>query len=78
MYDKNPSECGQRGNILQYNKDTIRKLLELIDEFDKVAGYKIYKNLFHFYALTNCQKKKLRNYPFYNCIRKNKIPRVFL
>ena len=43
-------------------KDTTRTLLELINEFDKVAGYKIIcRNLLHFYTLTmNYQKEKLR------------------
>ena len=45
-------------------KDSIRKLLELISEFSKVAGYKIntQKSLVHSYILTvKYQKKKLRN-----------------
>ena len=34
-------------------KDSIRKLLELISEFNKVAGYKINtQNHLHFYILT--------------------------
>ena len=35
-------------------KDTTRKLLELINEYSKVAGYKINtkKNPFHSYTLT--------------------------
>ena len=44
-------------------KDSIRKLLELISEFSKVAGYKIntQKSL-AFYILTmKNQKEKLRN-----------------
>ena len=44
-------------------KDSIRKLLELIIEFSKVAGYKIstQKSL-HFYILTmKNQKEQLRN-----------------
>ena len=42
-------------------KDAIRKLLELINEFGKVAGYKIiYRNLLHSYILTmKDQKEKL-------------------
>ena len=42
-------------------KDATRKLLELINEFGKVAGYKIHRNLLHFYTLTmKDQKEKLR------------------
>ena len=33
-------------------KDNIRKLLELISEFSKVAGYKIQRNHLHLYILT--------------------------
>ena len=33
-------------------KDATRKLLELITEFSKVAGYKIHRNLLHSYTLT--------------------------
>ena len=42
-------------------KDTTRKLLELINEFGKVSGYKINtQNQLHFYILTmKDQKKKL-------------------
>ena len=44
-------------------KDTIRKLLELISEFSKVANKKsIHRNHLHFYKLTlKNQKEKLRN-----------------
>ena len=44
-------------------KDSIRKLLELISEFSKVAGYKsIHRNHLHFYILAmKTQKEKLRN-----------------
>ena len=43
--------------------DSIRKLLELISEFSKVAGYKTnIQNHLHFYILTmKNQKEKLRN-----------------
>jgi len=43
-------------------KDSTRKLLELINEFSKVAGYKMmYTNLLHFYILTvEDEKEKLR------------------
>ena len=40
-------------------KDVTRKLLELINEFDKVAGTKlIYRNLLHFYTLTMKGQKR--------------------
>ena len=44
-------------------KDSIRKLLELISEFSKVAGYKIKnRNHLHFHILTmKNHKEKLRN-----------------
>ena len=44
-------------------KGIIRKFLELISEFSKVAGYKINtRNHLHFYTLTmKNQKEKLRN-----------------
>ena len=44
-------------------KDSIRKLLELISEFSKVAGYKIntQKSLAFLYTNNENQKEKLRN-----------------
>ena len=44
-------------------KDNMRKLLELISEFSKVAEYKtILRNHLHFYILTmENEKEKLRN-----------------
>ena len=44
-------------------KDSIRRLLELISEFSRVAGYKsIHRNPLHFYILSvKNQKEKLRN-----------------
>ena len=43
-------------------KDSIRKLLELISEFSKVAGYKIntQKSLAFLYLTMKNQKEKLR------------------
>ena len=39
-------------------KDTIRKLLELISEFSKVAGYKsIHRYHLHYYILTMKDQK---------------------
>ena len=43
-------------------KDSIRKLLELISEFSKAAGYTIHRNHLNFYILTvKNQKEQLRN-----------------
>ena len=44
-------------------KDSIRKLLELISEFSKIAGYKTNTQKYlHFYILTmKNQKEQLRN-----------------
>ena len=40
-------------------KGATRKLLELISEFSKVAGYKIkHRNFLHFYTLTMKNQKK--------------------
>ena len=35
----------------------------------------MYRNLWHFYTLINYRKKELKNNPFYNHIKKNKIPK---
>ena len=58
-------------------KDATRKLLELINEFHKVAGYKLmHRNLLHSYTLIMKNlKKKLRKNSIYHCNKKNKIPR---
>ena len=47
---------------IKHPKEATRKLLELINEFSKVEGYKINnKNLLHSYTLTTeDQKEKLR------------------
>ena len=43
-------------------KDSIRKLLELISEFSKVAGYKVYTQKLLAFLYTNNEKsEKLRN-----------------
>ena len=45
-------------------KDATRKLLELINEFGKVAGYKLmHRNIWHSYTpTTKIQKEKLRKH----------------
>ena len=46
---------------IENRKDSTRKLLELINEYSKVAGYKLNRNLLHSYTLTmRKQKEKLR------------------
>ena len=83
-----PSQSNQRREINKWNPnwrkrsktatvcrwhDTIhRKPLELINEFGKVAGYKlIHRNLLHVYALTMKDQKKKWNSPLYSCIKSN-------
>ena len=48
---------------IENSKDSIRKLLELISEFSKIAGYKINikKSLAFLYTNSENQKEKLRN-----------------
>ena len=61
-------------------KDTTRKLLELISEYSKVAGYKIntQKSLAFLYinnAKTEREIKEIKNGPIHHCNEKNKILR---
>ena len=59
-------------------KDTTRKLLELINEFSKVAGYKIntQKSLAFLYTNNKRSEREIKGKnPMYHCIKKNKIPR---
>ena len=48
---------------IENTKDSIKKLLQLISEFSKVAGYKIntQKSLAFLYTNNENQKEKLRN-----------------
>ena len=57
-------------------KDATRKLLELINECGKVAGYKInaQKSLAFLYT-NNERSKREGNNPIYHCNEKNKIPK---
>ena len=54
-------------------KDTIRKFLQLISEFSKVAGYKsIHRNHLHFYTFSmKNQKEKIRNQSYSPLQQKN-------
>ena len=57
-------------------KDTIRKLLDLISEFRKIAGYKINTQKSLAFLYTNNEKsEKLRINPIHHCNKKNKISR---
>ena len=64
--------------ILYLEKDSTRKLLELINEFGKVAGCKIntQKSIAFLYTNNERSEREIREtIPFYNHIKKNKIPR---
>ena len=59
-------------------KDTTRKLLELISEYSKVAGYKIntQKSLAFLYtnnAKTEREIKEIKNGPLHHCIAMKRI-----
>ena len=59
-------------------KDATRKLLELISEFGKVAGYNIntQKSLAFLYTNNRRSGREIKgNNPIYHHLKKNKIPR---
>ena len=59
-------------------KGSTKKLLEMINEFNKVAGYKIniQKSVALLYANNELRERKIKkNNPIHNCFKKNKIPR---
>ena len=57
-------------------KDTTRKLIELINEYSKVAGYKINIQKFLAFLCTNNEKtERVGNNPIHHCDEKNKILR---
>ena len=58
-------------------KDAIRKLLELINEYDKVAGYRINAQKSLAFLYTNDEKSEreiMETLPLTNCNKKNKMP----
>ena len=62
---------------IENHKDATRKLLELINEFNKVAGYKtnIQKSFAFLYTNNKISEKEMKEMvnPTYHHIRKNKI-----
>ena len=59
-------------------KDATRKLLEVINEFGKVAGYQInaQKSLAFLYTNDEKSEREIKEtLPIYHCSKKNKIPR---
>ena len=59
-------------------KDSIRKLLELMSEFSKVAGYKINTQKSPAFLYTNNEKSEREikeSIPFTTATKKNKIPK---
>ena len=62
---------------IKYPKNATRKLLDLINEFGKVAGYKInaQKSLAFLYPNDEKSEREIKETPIYHCNKKNKIPR---
>ena len=63
---------------IQYPKDATRKLLELVNEFSKVAGYKINAQKSLPFLHTNNKKSEREikeTFTIYHCNKKNKTPR---
>ena len=64
--------------MMQYtenSKDTIRKLLELISEFSKVAGYKVNKQKSLALKNEKSEREIKDTIPFTTATKKNTIPR---
>ena len=58
-------------------KDSIKKLLELIQEFSKFAGYRINIQKYVVLLFTNnkLSEREIKRKSIYTCTKKNKIPR---
>ena len=60
---------------VENSKDSTKKLLELLNEFSKVAGYKInIQKSVVFSPIMNCQKRIKKTIPF-TITTKSKVPR---
>ena len=60
---------------LENPKDSTSKLLKLINEFGKVAGYKIITQKSTVYLCISTERSEKLGNPIYHCIKKNKILR---
>ena len=58
------------------NPKNIRKLLELISEFSKIAGYKIntHKSLTSLYTNNEKSEREIKKNPIHHCNKKNQMP----
>ena len=54
---------------------TPKKLLEVINEFSKVSGYKMNIQKYVVFLYTNRDQKEKLNHPIYHHVKKNKIPK---
>ena len=61
--------------IAYIEKDTTRKLLEIINDFRKVVGFKI--NTKKFLALRQIRKRNERNNPIHHCNKKIKYLGIY-
>ena len=59
---------------IENTEDYTKKLLELINKFSKVAGYKISRSQLHFHMPITNRKGNQENNAIHNCFKKNKIP----
>ena len=59
-------------DMIENLKDSTKKLLELINEFSKVAGYKINIQKFVAFLYTNnkLSEREMKKTSHYNCIKK--------
>ena len=60
---------------IENSKDSDKKILELINEFRKVAGYEINIQESVTFLYANDELTERENNPIHNCFKKNKIAR---